>query len=45
MPIYDFKTSTYTGFKIVKPEKYVLIDGILTFSKMEILKQLDLYFL
>ena len=42
MPIYDFKTSTYTGFKIIKPEKYVLIDGILLFSKIEILKQLDL---
>ena len=42
MPIYDFKTSTYSGFKIVKAEKYILIDGILLFSKIEILKQLDL---
>ena len=42
MPIYDFKTSTYTGFKIVKPEKFIIIDGILLFSKIEILKQIDL---
>lgn len=42
MPLYDFKTSTYTGFKIVKPEKFILIDGILLFSKIEILKQIDL---
>ena len=42
MPIYDFKTSTYSGFKIVRPKNIVLIDGILLFSKLEILKQLDL---
>ena len=42
MPIYDFKTSTYTGFKIIKPQKYILLDGILLFSNIEILKQLDL---
>ena len=42
MPLYDFKTSTYTGFKIIKPKKYIIIDGILLFSNLEILKQLDL---
>ena len=41
VPIYSHKTSTYVGAKLMKPTKYIILDGILLFAIPQILQILD----
>jgi uridine kinase len=42
MPVYDYKTHTRTGeLFTIYPKKIIIVDGILIFTKSEILNLLD----